>query len=84
MAIKKTTSTVQGLQAVDAYHRVENLQLRGKAEILFIVRSYADVNKQSFQEQSFSCAYLLDGENPIKQAYRYLKTLPEFAGGMDC
>jgi len=84
MAIKKTISTVYGLQAVDAYHRVESLQLRGKTEILFAIRSYADVNKPSFQEQSLSCAYSLTGENPIKQAYEHLKTLPEFVGATDC
>jgi hypothetical protein len=26
----------------------------------------------------------LDGPNFIKQAYNYLKTLPEFAGAIDC
>lgn len=26
----------------------------------------------------------LDGTNPIKQAYLYLKTLPEFADAVDC
>jgi hypothetical protein len=26
----------------------------------------------------------LDGPNPIKQAYLYLKTLPEFSGATDC
>lgn len=26
----------------------------------------------------------LDGANPIKQAYEYLKTLPEFADATDC
>lgn len=84
MAIKKTIGTVHGLQAVDAYHRVESLQLRGKAEILFAVRSYADVNKESFQEKFLSCVYSLTGENPIAQAYAHLKTLPEFAGAVDC
>jgi len=84
MAIKKTVTTVHGLQVIDAYHRVEGVQIRGKSEILFTVRSYADVNKQSFHDQNFSCAYSLTGENPIKQAYEHLKTLPEFAGATDC
>lgn len=26
----------------------------------------------------------LEGPNPIKQAYEYLKTLPEFADAVDC
>jgi len=28
--------------------------------------------------------YDLNGENPIKQAYLHLKTLPEFADAVDC
>ena len=28
--------------------------------------------------------YNINGENPIKQAYLHLKTLPEFAGAVDC
>lgn len=28
--------------------------------------------------------YNLNGENPIKQAYLYLKTLPEFSDATDC
>ena len=84
MAIKKTISTVYGLQAVDAYHRVETLQLRGKSEMLFTIASYADTSKERCQEKVLSCAYLLAGENPIKQAYEYVKTLPEFEGAIDC
>jgi hypothetical protein len=26
----------------------------------------------------------MQGENPIRQAYKHLKTLPEFAGATDC
>jgi hypothetical protein len=29
-------------------------------------------------------AHGLEGANPIKQAYLYLKTLPEFADAVDC
>jgi len=31
-----------------------------------------------------NCDYDINGENPIKQAYLYLKTLPEFADAIDC
>ena len=35
---------------------------------------------------SFSCSFIpfLDGDNFIKQGYKHLKTLPEFAGATDC
>lgn len=33
-----------------------------------------------------NCSFLpdLDGDNFIKQAYKHMKTLPEFAGATDC
>ena len=84
MALAKTVSTVHGLQAVNAYHRVEAVRLESKTAISFHIRSYTATDKPFFEESVLSCAYALDGENPIKQAYDHLKTLPEFAGATDC
>jgi hypothetical protein len=84
MAIKLTKTTASGLVAPDAYHRVENLSLANKAHMTFAVRSYIGTNKPAFNENYYSCAYDIDSENPIKQAYAYLKTLPEFTGAQDC
>jgi hypothetical protein len=38
----------------------------------------------AFGDAEYSCAYDLDGANPIRQAYLHLKTLPEFANATDC
>jgi len=84
MAIKKTVTTVHGLVAPDAYHRVEGLRLEGKDEITFQVRSYTDPTGPFFSEIAVSSPYDLEGENPIKQAYVHLKGLPEFAAAEDC
>jgi hypothetical protein len=84
MALAKTVLTVHGLQAVNAYHRIEAVTLQNKETITFHVRSYIATDKPFFMESVLSCAYAIDGENPIKQAYEYLKTLPEFAGATDC
>ncbi len=35
-------------------------------------------------ERSYTFTVNLDGDNVIKQAYLYLKTLPEFAEATDC
>ena len=83
MALKLTTQTASGLTAIDAYHRVENLSLANKNHMTFALRSYASADHPSFAEAYFSCAYDIAGENPIKQAYEHLKTLPEFAGAAD-
>ena len=84
MALKKTTSTVHGLVASDAYHRVEAVSFIGKEQISFYVRSYVQQDKPFFSEQTVSAPYDMDGDNPFKQAYEHLKTMPEFAGAMDC
>ena len=84
MALKKTVTTQQGFDAVNAYHRVEGVQIN-KNKIAFQVRSYKDDSGlPNFDNVSFTCNYDLAGENPIKQAYQHLKTLPEFAGATDC
>mgnify|MGYP003650883764 CR=1 FL=1 len=84
MAIKKTTITQQGFNAVDAYHRVEGAQV-SKDTMTFQVRSYKDNSGlPHFADASFNCAYNIAGNNPISQAYNYLKTLEEFSSGIDC
>lgn len=84
MALAKTLETVHGFQAVNAYHRVEAVRLESKTAMSFHVRSYTATDKPFFVESVLSCPYAIDGDNPIKQAYKHLKTLPEFAGASDC
>jgi len=84
MALKKTVTTVHGFEAVDAYHRVENVVLNSKDKITFHVRSYKESSFPAFNDQSLECAYNLNGGNPIAQAYDYLKTTDEFSNAQDC
>lgn len=84
MALAKTVLTVHGFKAVNAYHRVESVKLESKTAMSFHIRSYTATDKPFFEENVLSCAYEIDGNNPIAQAYEHLKTLPEFAGATDC
>jgi hypothetical protein len=85
MALKKTATTEQGFEAVDAYHRVEGVRLNGKTSMSFQVRSYKDNSDiPAFSDVKHDCAYDINGKNPIAQAYDHAKTLPEFAGAVDC
>lgn len=85
MALKLTKTTPQGFIATDAYHRVEHIGLQNKNSIVFMVSSYKDeLQSQAFYFETHSCSYDINGENPIKQAYLHLKTLPEFADAVDC
>lgn len=84
MAIKKQVTTPHGFTVADAYHRVEDATIISKTRMNFSLKVYKDPTKEAFQSASFACAYDLEGGNPIKQAYDHLKTLPDFAGAVDC
>jgi hypothetical protein len=84
MALELTKTTIHGFEAVGAYHRVEGLSLSAKDAIQFAVRTYTTIDKPAFAETFHFCPYDLNGDNPIAQAYNYLKTLPEFDGATDC
>lgn len=85
MALKKTVTTEYGIEVVDAYHRVEYLQIKDKTSISYHLRSYKDGSGfPFFGENTLECNYDIEGDNPIKQAYMHAKSLPEFAGSVDC
>jgi hypothetical protein len=84
MALEKTVTTVQALVAVNAYHRVENIQLESKTNMSFSLRSYVSSDKPFFAEELIKCAYDMDGNNLFKQAYSYVKTLEAFKDSKDC
>lgn len=64
---------------MDCYVKVESVG--GTKEFVTAVVSFTD-NDKSF-EKSYSFTPNMDGNNFVKQAYEYLKTLPEFADSTD-
>lgn len=84
MALSKTVTTPHGFEVVNAIYRVETLTLTNREKMTFHVRSYVSADKPFFAEQIVDAPYEITGVNPIKQAYLYLKTLPEFEGAEDC
>ena len=84
MALTKTIASAFGLEAINAYHRVERVMLVTNDRMTFRLRSYATVDFPPFADRGFSCDYDLNGENPVRQAYLHLRTLDEFADAVDC
>jgi hypothetical protein len=84
MALQTDTTTIYGFNVASAYHRVDNISIVNKNKMSFHLYAFADVNKPFFSERTFEMVYDLTGENPIKQAYLHLKTLPEFLNATDC
>lgn len=82
MALKIST-THKGINVEGAYCRVSNVDLT-KSVMDFKLEKHATETSEAFSVSEFTCPYDIAGENPIKQAYARLKTLPEFAGAVDC
>lgn len=40
--------------------------------------------EEPVQRRTYAYPYQIDGANPIKQGYDFLKTLPEFSDAKDC
>lgn len=83
MALAKTITTPFGIEITDAYHRVEDITISNKTEMNISLAIYADKTARPVSTRGFLAVYDIAGENPIKQAYEHLKTLPEFAGAAD-
>lgn len=84
MALLKSVKTPHGFDAQNAYHRVECVSLSAKTEITFHLRSYKGSDHTvAFGDVRHSCQYVMNEENPVAQAYKYLKTLPEFSDAED-
>jgi hypothetical protein len=86
MALTKSFDIAQGVSAPAAYIRVETVSLvkNEKAGTAVHVFPNADAADEPIRILCYGFDYLLEGPNPIKQAYEHLKTLPEFADAEDC
>lgn len=85
MALTKDIVTVHGISVASAYFRVETVHLPSKTEMMYSISGYVD----SFQSHPVwtmqtTASYDIASENPFRQAYLHLKTLPEFANAVDC
>lgn len=84
MALKKDITTRQSIEIKDAYFRVVNLTLNGKSGMQFVVAFGKNAQSPAIDSTSHDCNYDIQGDNPIRQAYKHAKNLPEFAGAIDC
>lgn len=84
MAIKANIN-FKSIVVPDAYISLSVLTIeRDKQSMSFNALYHAVQGAESFAGMAYSCPYELEGENPYRQAYAYLKTLQEFEGFIDC
>lgn len=67
----------------EAYIRVETLS-GNKNHLRFDVSILKKANEQIIDKKHYTFVPDMQGDNFIRQAYKHLKTLPEFAGAEDC
>jgi hypothetical protein len=94
MALKLTKTTPHGFIAENAYLRIEEIKINQKRSDIaegnifsmrFILRHYRKNDGcPFFAESEHFCFYDISGQNPILQAYEYLKTQDEFSQSEDC
>jgi len=83
MALKKTVE-FKGIEVQNAYIRVWRFE-GNKSEISVGVGFYKDAESEMFDSKTVKVdSFVLGGDNPIAQAYEHLKTLPAFAGAVNC
>jgi len=84
MALQKNTEFA-GITIPNAYFRISLIRQLSKKSGVAVVQGFTSSNEpQSFYQKDYGFEYDLAGDNPIRQAYKYLKTLPDFADAQDC
>ena len=83
MAIKCNITTQSGVTINEAYCRTVDFSV-GKDQLSFNLQIFANKEKSPVETDRLTAPYDLNGENPYIQAYKHLKTLPKFAGSIDC
>ena len=87
MALKKSTTLIDNfghsIEFSNCYIRVFEVS-GGKEMISASMSWHSGAGQRSLLVQSFQFVPDMNGQNFIRQAYEYLKTLPEFANATDC
>lgn len=87
MALQKTwpikTEVGVVVEIQDAYIKIASI-IGNKSEMTADVHVCKSQGGELLQRRTYGYAYNIDGANPIKQGYDFLKTLPEFSDAKDC
>ena len=82
MALLITKKTDTGLLVENTYSRIDNISI-SRNRMTVTLNYYKDKDLLPFAWNTYGCRYTIDGENPFKQAYEYLKTIEEFKDSND-
>jgi hypothetical protein len=84
MAIQTNIVTDADVTINAAYGRITSVSIPSKNHMTFVLSWFVSAESaMPAKVGAYSCVHALD-DNCIRQAYLYLKTLPEFANAVDC
>lgn len=87
MALSKTlkikTNVGIDVEFQDAYIKIASV-FGNKSEMTAELHICKAQGEEPAQRRTYSYPYQIDGANPIKQGYEFLKTLADFSGAKDC
>lgn len=86
MALLQSLSMKVGSRSVEfdgAYARVSEYH-GTKSRMSFVVAWSETLGTDMLRQDTYMCDLDINGENPVRQAYLHLKTLPEFTTATDC
>lgn len=81
--LTRTSNFGQQVTLPDLYVKVASVYAT-KDEVQASVTAFTESDGNALFTEVYVFPLDLEGENPIKQAYLHLKTLPEFEGAEDC
>ena len=81
--IKLTDNFGIEVEILNAYIKVSKVECT-KQQVNCIIEIKKDTSSTVLVYQNNIFDYNINGENPIKQSYLHLKSLPEFADAVDC
>ena len=81
--IKLTDNFGIEVEILNAYIKVSKVECT-KQQVNCIIEIKKDTSSTVLVYQNNIFDYNINGENPIKQAYLHLKSLPEFVDATDC
>lgn len=77
-------TSFKGIQIPAAYASVMMLSISlDKTKIQFGLWFYVSPDGEQFNAETYTADYDINGLNPFKQAYNYLKALPQFENAID-
>ena len=87
MAISKTIQAVDNFNETipfeNAYIKIDSVS-GGKELMSCFISAYKQSDRSKIHSYHSQFVPVLDGDNFIKQAYKHIKTLPEFVNAVDC